>query len=179
MFCSIKLDLMYTNIIADVRRGCDTFGEWRIRINIVPNGTDTHTSPFVRAMNRTNWIVRYTVRLTISRDQHTINQAYLSWSMLVKVRQTWSVACSDKSTTPSLLLLLTRAATSNTISDRSFWCRSERRRLSMIFDWAASPFIQGFIRYNVAGLKDWVRSLILIILHDEEDNEKHFRVFLL
>jgi hypothetical protein len=57
--CSIKLDHRHTDIKADVYQGCNTFEEGRIRINIVPNGTDTNTSTFVRAMNSTNWIARY------------------------------------------------------------------------------------------------------------------------
>jgi hypothetical protein len=50
---------MHTNAKADAHQGCDTFGEGRIRMNIVPNGTDTNTSPLVRAMNSKNLIARY------------------------------------------------------------------------------------------------------------------------
>jgi hypothetical protein len=45
---------MHTNIKVDANQGHDTFREGRIRISIVPNGTDTNTSRPARAMNRTN-----------------------------------------------------------------------------------------------------------------------------
>jgi hypothetical protein len=50
---------MHTNIKVDVHQGCNTFGEGRIRINIVPNFTDTNNSPLVRAMNNANSIAHY------------------------------------------------------------------------------------------------------------------------
>jgi hypothetical protein len=59
LFCSVDLDRVHTNINEGAHKRYDTFEEGRIRINIVPDGTHTITSPLVRAMNSTNQIARY------------------------------------------------------------------------------------------------------------------------
>jgi hypothetical protein len=59
LFGSIKLDLMHTNLKVDAHQRCKTFGERRIRINIVPHGTETNISPLVPAMISTKCIARY------------------------------------------------------------------------------------------------------------------------
>jgi hypothetical protein len=48
-----------TNIKEGAHQGYDTFGEGRIRINVVPDGTHTTTTPLVRAMNSMDYIARY------------------------------------------------------------------------------------------------------------------------
>jgi hypothetical protein len=60
LFCSVDLDRVHTNIKEGAHQGYDTFGEGWIRIDIVPYGTHTITSPLVRAINSTNQIARYT-----------------------------------------------------------------------------------------------------------------------
>jgi hypothetical protein len=50
---------MHTNMKEGAHQGYATFAEGRIRINIVPDGTHTITSPLVQAINSTNQIARY------------------------------------------------------------------------------------------------------------------------
>jgi hypothetical protein len=66
LFCSVDLDRVHRNIKEGAYQGCDTFGEGRIRISIVPDGTHTTTSLLVRAMNGTNEIARYTTYQSFS-----------------------------------------------------------------------------------------------------------------
>jgi hypothetical protein len=67
LFCSVDLDRVHTNIEEGAHQGYATFGEWRIRINIVPDGTHTIISPLVRTMNSTNQIARYTYAIVSER----------------------------------------------------------------------------------------------------------------
>jgi hypothetical protein len=74
LFCSVDLDRVRTNIKEGAHQGYDTFGEGWIRINMVPDGTHTITSPLVRAINSTNQIARYSLShnlcLTIFKIAH-------------------------------------------------------------------------------------------------------------
>jgi hypothetical protein len=49
-----SLDVMIDWPMRYVHQGCDMFGEGPIRINIVPNGAHTNTSPLVQAMDSKN-----------------------------------------------------------------------------------------------------------------------------
>jgi hypothetical protein len=45
LFCSVELGPVHKNIKQDEHQGYDTFGEGRIRVNIVLNGTHKNTYP--------------------------------------------------------------------------------------------------------------------------------------